>query len=95
MVGAELDVPVVVGMGGGDVDQFQVGVADQVLIAAEGFLNPVGLGKGLGPGQVPGAHGVEFQLGVAVFPKQVDGVGHGAGNVPGAQNADFHDGYLP
>ena len=94
VVGAELDVAVMVGVGGGDVDQVQVRVAEHGLVAAKGFLHPVGLGKGLGPGQIPRPDGVELHLGVAVLVEQGDGAGHNLGNLPGAQNSDFH-GSLP
>lgn len=95
MVGAELDMPVMVGVGRGDVDKVQVGVAEHLLVAAEGLVHPVGLGKSLGPGQVPRSHGVEFHLRMSVLIEQTDGVGHDAGNLPGAQNSHFHCIYLP
>ena len=92
---AHPDLPVMVGVGGGDVHKVHRRVGQHRLVPAVGPLHPVGPGEGFGPVGLPGRHRVQFDLRVAVLVQQPHGPGHHAGDGPGAENSQFHSVFPP
>ena len=84
VIGAEFDLLIVVGVGGGDVHQVHFRVLQHLLIAPEGPLHAVFRGKGLSPGGLPGRHSVQPDGVVAGLIEFADGLRHDGRNAAGA-----------
>lgn len=90
VVGAQFDMAIMMRVGRSDIHKVQSRVLQHFLVAAKGFLYPVGGGKALSAGEFPGCHRIQFHFRMSVLVEQTDGVCHNAGDLPGAKNAHFH-----
>ena len=83
---AHHDMLIMVRVRGGHIHQLDLLVLEHLLIAAVGSLYAVGLGKLLGPFQIPGCHSIQGDGMISHLVHAVDGLRHGCGNAASSQN---------